>query len=103
MLCPIQLSTLYSRFPPRHNALGPKDVRSMLETCNASSVDDLMDSAIPKTLPRLDKMNLGKMYTEGMTEAAFLEHFKCAPLLLNYPIAACFSYDTLRCARAYSM
>ena len=65
------------RFPPRHNALGPKDVRSMLDTCNASDIDALMDSAMPKTLPRLDGLKMG-MYTKGMTEAAFLEHFKYA-------------------------
>jgi glycine cleavage system pyridoxal-binding protein P len=51
----------------------------MLETCKATDIDELMDTAIPKTLPRLNGLNLGK-YTNGMTEAAFLEHFKCAHL-----------------------
>lgn len=68
-------SSYCSRFPPRHNALGEHDVRAMLDTCKASDIDDLMDTAMPKTLPRLPRMNLGK-YTDGMTEAAFLEHFK---------------------------
>lgn len=74
------------RFPPRHNALGPKDVRSMLDTCKASDIDDLMDSAMPKTLPRLDGLEMG-IYTKGMTEAAFLEHFKHAPDATTYFIA----------------
>jgi hypothetical protein len=73
---------LCCRFPPRHNALAPNDVRAMLDTCNAKDIDDLMNTAMPKTLPRVKRMNLG-MYTDGMTEAAFLEHFKCAPRLYS--------------------
>lgn len=44
-------------------------------------MDDLMNSAIPDGLPRLDGLDLG-IYTKGMSESEFLEHFKCASLEL---------------------
>lgn len=75
-------------FPPRHNALGPNDIRAMLDTCKAKDINDLMDTAMPKTLPRVKRMNLG-IYTDGMTEAAFLEHFKYAPTL-HICVSGCY-------------
>ena len=48
----------------------------MCKAIGAKDMDDLMNSAIPDGLPRLDGLDLG-IYTKGMSESEFLEHFKC--------------------------
>lgn len=63
------------RFAPRHNALSPQDEKEMCEVIGAKDMSDLMNSAIPDGLPRLDGLDLG-IYTKGMSESEFLEHFK---------------------------
>eukprot|EP00892_Ulva_mutabilis_P002870 jgi/Ulvmu1/12584/UM092_0014.1 len=63
------------RFAPRHNALSKADEEEMCKAIGAKDMDDLMDSAIPDGLPRLDGLDLG-IYTKGMSESEFLEHFK---------------------------
>lgn len=69
------------RFAPRHNALSPQDEKEMCEIIGAKDMDDLMNSSIPDGLPRLDGLNLG-VYTKGMSETEFLEHFKYDSLVL---------------------
>ena len=73
------MSACRCRLAPRHNALTDSDVKEMLGACGADSVDALMKSALPESLPTLKSgLDLGR-YTEGMSESEFLEHFKCAP------------------------
>lgn len=46
----------------------------MLKTCGFSSLDDLIEATVPKSIRR-SPMNLGK-YQEGYTESEFLSKFK---------------------------
>lgn len=63
------------RFEPRHNGVTDDQVVEMLQVVKASSLDDLISTALPPHLRREGTMDLGE-YTRGMSESEFLEHFK---------------------------
>lgn len=65
----------------------------MCKVIGAKDVEDLMNSAIPDGLPRLESLEMG-VYTKGMSESEFLEHFKCAPCISS--CSQCSSSITYR-------
>jgi glycine cleavage system pyridoxal-binding protein P len=52
----------------------------MVAAVGFPSLDALIDATVPASIRRKDGMDLGD-FTDGMTEAAFLEKFKCVAVL----------------------
>lgn len=61
-------------FPRRHNSLTQPEAQSMAEFCGFSSMDDLIDATVPKSIRR-PPLQLGK-YDNGFTESEMLTNFK---------------------------
>ncbi|KAJ7550224.1 hypothetical protein O6H91_07G089100 [Diphasiastrum complanatum] len=61
-------------FPRRHNSVTPDEQQAMSELCGFSSLDDLIDSTVPKSI-RSPPLKLSK-FDEGLTESQMLAHTK---------------------------
>lgn len=61
-----------TKFENRHNGPSQEDVNMMLEKIGASSIDELIDQTIPKSIQLTKPLDLPK----AKSEAAFLKEFK---------------------------